>query len=87
MGFTPIGVDPLFYKVGDEMLIMTMKELREYRLRYGVSQNAIAKKLNISRQYINQMELEIGKNANPSEDEKRRYLQALYEVVQARQEN
>lgn len=68
-----------------------MQDLREYRLRYDVSANAIAKQMTswgdkTSRQYINQIELGIGKNNYTSEETKRRYLQALYEIVQARQE-
>lgn len=69
-----------------------MQDLREYRIRYDVSASAIAKQMTntghkVSKQYINQIELGIGNNANCSDDVKRRYLQALYEIVQARQEN
>ena len=73
------------------MLIMSMKDLREYRLRYGVSQSAIARKMigengkPVSRQFINQLELGTGGTWDASEETKPAYLQALYEVVQARQ--
>ncbi|MDA3731435.1 hypothetical protein PBV87_08090 [Niameybacter massiliensis] len=74
------------------MLIIAMNDLREYRLRYGVSQSAIANQISskngekVSRQYINQVELGIGRNSSASEEFKKKYLQALYEIVQARQE-
>lgn len=73
------------------MLIMSMKDLREYRLRYSVSQSAIARKMigengkPVSRQFINQLELGTGGTWDASEETKKAYLQALYEVVQARQ--
>lgn len=73
------------------MLIMSMKDLREYRLRYGVSQSAIARKMigengkPVSRQFINQLELGTGGTWDASEETKQAYLQALYEVVQTRQ--
>ena len=73
------------------MLIMSMKDLREYRLRYGVSQSAIARKMigengkPVSRQFINQLELGTGGTWDASGETKQAYLQALYEVVQARQ--
>ena len=73
------------------MLIMSMKDLREYRLRYGVSQSAIARKMigengkPVSRQFINQLELGTGGTWDAGEETKQAYLQALYEVVQARQ--
>ena len=69
------------------MLIMSMNDLREYRLRYNVSASAIAKKMGKSRQYINQIEIENKTNTSPpNEDTKKAYLKALYEIVQARQE-
>ena len=67
-----------------------MQDLREYRIRYDVTASAIAKQMTntghkVSKQYINQIELGIGNNYTVSEETKRRYLQALYEIVQARQ--
>lgn len=79
-----------FLEVGEKMLNLSMQDLREYRLRYNVSANAIAMKMSkdgdkVSRQYVNQLELGVGRNIYASEDLKRRYLQALYEIVQTRQ--
>lgn len=73
------------------MLNLSMNDLREYRLRYGVSASGIARGMSgtgdkVSKQYINQLELGIGRNIYCSEETKRRYLQALYEIVQTRQE-
>ena len=72
------------------MLNLSMQDLREYRLRYDVSGSAIARQMTktgekTSRQYVNQIELGIGNNYTVSEETKRRYLQALYEIVQTRQ--
>lgn len=79
-----------FIKVGDNVLIMSMNDLRQYRLRYDVSQYAIAKKMigesgkPVSRQFVNQLELGTGGTWDASEDTKKAYLQALYEIVQER---
>ncbi len=65
------------------MLIISMGDLREYRLRYNVSASAIAKKMGKSRQFVNQ--IEVGKD-KASEEHKKAYLNALYQIVNERNE-
>lgn len=75
-------------KVGGNMLIMSMNDLREYRLRYGITATDIARRMkgedgkSVSRQFIGQLELGSGRTNYASEKTKLSYLKALYEAVQ-----
>lgn len=64
---------------------MTMQRLADYRMRCNISMVALAKEMNVSRQYIDQLEKGKGNNKTVSDSEKDKYLHALYRIVQARQ--
>ena len=63
---------------------MTVKEFAQYRMRYGVTMIELAKEMDVSRSYINNIEKQNNGNEGISEETMQKLLKALYTVVQNR---
>lgn len=66
-------------------MLLNMEQLTQFRLRNGVTMYALAKKMGVTRGYLNNIE----KGINPfvSDEQKEKYLQCLYAIVAERKKN
>lgn len=63
-----------------------MQQLAEYRIRCGITMNALAKALDMPRQQLNNTEKGNKGNEGASEKFKERYINAINKIIMERKE-
>lgn len=65
---------------------MNMQQLAEYRIRCGITMNALAKVLGMPRQQLNNTEKGNGRNCYASAEFKQKYIDAINKIMMERKE-